>query len=326
MLADRYDILDLLGQGSFGQVFRARDRILGIIVAIKVLHRQDDDALRRFHREAVVLHSQLANDFVIKLLDHAGLNAEDPYLVLEFCELRSLRSWVGASRNWRDVAAALLHAARGLVGLHAANGFHRDIKPENMLVARVSNQLGWQVKLADFGLAGYPHPVTGAMTRSPAGTDGYIAPEIVAGARFDAPADIYSLGVVGIELLVGRIDIASLGACGAPAGLVALLQSMVRGVAAVRPTAPQVAATLECLLNPPELAVPVPIRPTRPPVPSEALNLRTEDAATAFLKGAAAVGLGAALVGIVGRIFGGSGKFYDPSVDRNRGQDGRFRR
>jgi serine/threonine protein kinase len=274
----------------------------------------------------VVLHSQLANDFVITLLDHSGLNAEEPYLVLEFCELKSLRLWVGTSRSWRDVAAALLHAARGLDGLHAAKGFHRDIKPENLLVARVSNERGWQVKLADFGLAGCPHPVTGAMTRSPAGTDGYIAPEILAGGKFDAPADIYSLGIVGIELLLGRIDIAAVGACGAPTGLVSLLQSMVRGVAAARPTAKQVAATLELLLNPPKLAAPLPFKSARPQVSSAVPNMGNEDAASAFIKGAAAVGLGAALVSIVGRIFGNSGTYYDPTVDRNRGQDGRFRR
>ncbi|HEX2870016.1 MAG TPA: serine/threonine-protein kinase, partial [Polyangiaceae bacterium] len=179
MLTDRYELVEQLGEGSFGQVFRAFDRVGQRFVAVKVLHRQDDDARRRFHREAVVLHSQLANEFVVGLLDHSGINDEVPYLVLEFCELRSLRSWVGRSKSWKQVAISLLHAARGLAGLHDAGAFHRDIKPENMLVARVLGKLGWRVKLADFGLAGCPHPVTGKMTRSPAGTDGYIAPEIV---------------------------------------------------------------------------------------------------------------------------------------------------
>src|SRR5438128_2663134 len=119
-LADRYDLVRLLGAGSFGQVFRAVDRLLGRTVAIKVLHRQDDDARRRFHREAVILHSQLANEHVVGLLDHAGLNDGDPYLVLELCEFGSLRSWVGTGRGWRDVATVLLHAAKGLVGVHAA--------------------------------------------------------------------------------------------------------------------------------------------------------------------------------------------------------------
>lgn len=247
-LADRYDLVELLGEGSFGQVFRAWDRLLLRTVAIKVLHRQDDDARRRFHREAVVLHSQLSNQHVVTLLDHDGLSAEDPFLVLEFCELKSLRSWVGVQRGWRDTATALLHSAKGLAGVHAAGGLHRDIKPENMLLARVADVRGWRVKLADFGLAGSPHPVTGKMTRSGAGTDGYIAPEVLAGAEFHPSADVYSLGIVAVELLVGKIDVYALQSVGAPPALVTLVRSMVSGLPQARPTAQGTVARLEALL------------------------------------------------------------------------------
>jgi len=247
-LEDRYDLDDPLGEGSFGQVFRARDRLSGRTVAIKVLHRQDDDARRRFHREAVILHSQLGNEFVVELLDHTGLNDEDPYLVLEFCELKSLRSWVGSGRGWRDIATALLHAAKGLAGLHAGGGLHRDLKPENLLVARAMGATPWRVKLADFGLAGFPHPTTGKMTLNAFGTKGYIAPELYGGAPFHPGADVYSLGIVGVELVAGRVDVVALQASGAPAGLVALVRSMISALPGARPTAQVVVERLEELL------------------------------------------------------------------------------
>jgi serine/threonine protein kinase len=247
-LADRYDLLELLGEGSFGQVFRALDRPLARTVAIKVLHRQDDDARQRFYREAIALHSQLANEHVVGLLDHEGLNDEDPYIVLEFCELKSLRRWIGGQRDWRDIATALLHAAKGLAGVHAAGGLHRDIKPENMLLARAADLLGWRVKLADFGLAGFPHPVTGQMTLNAFGTQGYIAPELFGGARFHSSADVYSLGIVGVELLSGRTDVIALQTSAAPAPLIAVVLAMVSGLPQARPTAQAVVESLEVLL------------------------------------------------------------------------------
>lgn len=245
---DRYDLIEPLGQGSFGQVFRAFDRSLGHEVALKFLHRQDDDARRRFHREAVVLHSQLANQHVVALVDHEGLGEDDPYIALEFCDLGSLRGWVGAQRDWKDVATALLHAARGLVGLHAVGGLHRDIKPENLLLRRASSQLGWQLKLADFGLAGLPTPDAESMTRTAFGTQGYIAPELFVGATFHQSADVYSLGIVAVELLVGRIDVGALPASGAPVSLVNLVGAMVGALPQKRPTAKVVADKLNAVL------------------------------------------------------------------------------
>lgn len=249
LLANRYLLIEKLGEGSFGEVFRALDQSSMRTVAIKLLHRQDYDSRYRFYREAVVLHDQLGNEYVVTLLEHSGLDADDPYLVLEFCALGSLRSWVGAGRGWRDVATALLHAAKGLTGLHEAGGFHRDIKPENMLVARASSLPGWRVKLADFGLAGLPNAATGKMTFNACGTPGYIAPELLGGAEFHPAADLYSLGITGVELLVGRTDVAALQTCGAPPPLIALVRSMVSGRAEVRPTARGVAESLEALLT-----------------------------------------------------------------------------
>jgi serine/threonine protein kinase len=311
-LADRYDLAELLGQGSFGQVFRAFDRVRKRTVAIKVLHRQDDDARQRFHREAVVLHSQLANEHVVGLLDHEGLSDEDPYIVLEFCELRSLRSWVGAQRDWKDIATALLHAAKGLAGVHAAGGLHRDIKPENMLLARAANLPGWRVKLADFGLAGFPHAVTGTMTLGAFGTQGYIAPELFGGAEFHPSADVYSLGIVAVELLVGRLDVGALQASGAPAALVAVVGAMVTGLPQARPTAKAVVDQLEAVLA--EVRAPASPAPTRG-APTTRAIAKGPDRVSGW--GLAALFAGAAIALGTMNSKDGSGRFHGP--------DGKFR-
>jgi eukaryotic-like serine/threonine-protein kinase len=317
-LTDRYDLAELLGEGSFGQVFRAFDRIRRRTVAIKVLHRQDDDARQRFHREAVVLHSQLANEHVVGLLDHEGLNDRDPYIVLEFCELRSLRSWVGAQRDWKDIAKALLHAAKGLAGVHAAGGLHRDIKPENMLLARAADLPGWRVKLADFGLAGFPHPVTGTMTLGAFGTQGYIAPELFGGAEFHPSADVYSLGIVGVELLVGRIDVGALQASGVPAALVAVVWAMVNGLPQARPTAKAVVDKLEAALTEvraPVLSAPKPSVQYPPGAPTIRAIAEGPDRASGW--GWAALFAGAAIALGTMNSKDGNGRFH--------GSDGKFR-
>lgn len=316
---DRYEILARLGEGSFGEVFKAIERATGRTVAVKVLHRQDSDSLRRFYDEAVALHNQLGNEHVVELLNHAGLNDEEPHLALEFCEFGSLRAWVGAAKEPCEIAMALMQAARGLSGVHNAGGLHRDIKPENLLLARANEQpRGWRVKVVDFGLARFPNPVTGSMTFSACGTHGYIAPEILAGAPFHPRGDIYSLGIVGIEVLVGTIDMAGLAISAAPRELKELLQSMVHALPDKRPSAAEVADRLERFLA----------RPSAAGAPQKAVAVSQAEQSNAIetiLKGALAVGAAAFVANGLKALFGGGGVYYDPSVDRNRARDGQFR-
>jgi serine/threonine-protein kinase len=314
-VADRYNLTQPpLGAGTFGRVYHAIDRTTGGVVALKVLLKQDFDSRERFYREAVALHGQFANEHVVTLIDYVGLNDPlEPHIASEFCELGSLRRWVGAGRSLKDVVTAMLHAAKGLAGVHAAGGLHRDLKPDNIMVARAQTSLGWIVKLGDFGLAGFPHPVTGTMTYTAFGTKGYIAPELYGGAWFHRGADVYALGVTAIELVVGRNDFGALAMTAIPTALKALLQSMVSGVPEKRPTAAHVVLQLEAVLaSPPFVQAPSPPKP--PPSAGETLA-----------KGAVGVGLAALAIAALNAIFGGGGTYYDAEVDRNRGPDGRFR-
>lgn len=172
-------------------------------VAIKLLHQQTDDHIRRFYREAKLLHRNIGNPYVVQLLD-SNFTQGLSYIVMEYCAGGSLRDWVGKQVDWLQVVFALSNATAGLSGIHDAGGFHRDIKPDNLLVA-LKPDGSPLIKVGDFGLARVPHASSGPMTRTAWGTDGYIAPEVFAGSEFESACDVYSLGITGIELLTGTV-------------------------------------------------------------------------------------------------------------------------
>jgi serine/threonine protein kinase len=119
---------------------------------------------------------------------------------------------------------ALTHALNGLHGIHAKGGFHRDIKPDDLLVG-IDAQTGQKViKLGDFGLARVPSHSSGPITHTKHGTFGYIAPEILRGSPFMPSADVFSLGVVGLELLTGGRNPPDLAIAKAPSRLRTLLE------------------------------------------------------------------------------------------------------
>lgn len=302
-----YSLIRQLSQGGFGAVHLARRERDGAEVALKVLLLPNDANLRRFYREAKLLHEQLANPYVVNLLD-SRFDSDPAFIVMEFCVGGSLRSWVGKGREWRQVAFALSHAASGLDGIHQLGGFHRDVKPDNLLLGRDADGKTI-VKVGDFGLARVPDSLSSApMTRSAWGTEGYIAPELHLGAPFDAQCDVYSLGVTGIELLTGARDPGSLeGRADLPADLRRLLLQMVSPDPADRPALRTVLTTLASVTAPP---VPRPA-----PKPAPAPKQPSTGAGLGLLAGLAAVVGGIALATMNNRDANG----------RWRGDDGRFR-
>jgi serine/threonine protein kinase len=199
-----FKILRALGQGGFGQVHLAQRVSDGVAAAIKVLRLPNDDNVRRFYREAKLLHQQIGNPYVVKLYK-ADFNHSPQYIAMEYCSGGALRDWVGQRIDWLEIVFALSNAAAGLAKIHEVGGFHRDIKPDNLLIA-LGQDGSKIIKVGDFGLARVPDTTSWPMTTSPAGTRGYMAPELWrVGAQYDAPCDVYSLGVTGLELLTGGL-------------------------------------------------------------------------------------------------------------------------
>src|SRR5687767_5457822 len=131
-----------------GKVYLAEDRDLGRLVALKVLHRGEPDAYRRFRREAMAVAS-LSHPNVVQIYE-LGLDASVPYLVMEYVPGGTAAELGESPLPWRRVVRLIESVARGLGAAHAVGIVHRDVKPANVLLPERD---GDRAKIADFGVA-----------------------------------------------------------------------------------------------------------------------------------------------------------------------------
>jgi len=204
------EILDLIGIGGMGAVYKARQINLGRLVALKILSRSlaDDPAfLERFEREARVL-GRLNHTGIVTIFD-SGTAGPFAYLLMEFVDGVNLRQAMQSGGfSPMDALAVTREICSALEFAHSQGILHRDIKPENILIDHSGH-----VKIADFGIAkligdhGNDHATLTA-NGAILGSMHYMAPEqFDSPARIDHRADIYSLGVVLYELLTGELPI-----------------------------------------------------------------------------------------------------------------------
>jgi serine/threonine protein kinase len=206
-IAGRYQVIQKLGAGAFGTVYKAKDKILGRQLAIKTIRLEGlaaagaslDEMLDRFKREAQV-SAQLKHPNIVTIYD-IGDSDGMSYLAMEFIDGTGLEKMILSGRLPIERAASLgAQVADALDFAHRHSVVHRDIKPANIMV-----EAGDRVKVTDFGIA----KVTDSgehltMTGSLLGTPSYMSPEQARGGAIDGRSDLFSLGCVVYEMLAGK--------------------------------------------------------------------------------------------------------------------------
>jgi len=196
-MTERFELLERVGRGGMGVVWKARDTESGDIVALKLVYEQfaeDPDYVARFERE-VEFAQRIDSAHVVKVLGY-GRRAGVPFMAMEYVEGRSLRDVVKerGALPWDEVRPIALQLAEALGAAHAAGIIHRDIKPSNAIVTADGT-----VKLADFGIARAIDQTRMTGSATMLGTPMYMSPD----AELDERSDLYSLGCVLYELLAG---------------------------------------------------------------------------------------------------------------------------
>jgi serine/threonine-protein kinase len=216
-----YRVLSLLGEGGMGAVYLAEHPGIGRRVAVKVLHRQfsgDEQLLGRLLNEARAANA-IRHPNIIEILD-SGMSADGtPYLVMELLEGESLgqRLRRAGALAIGEAVALTLQTASALGAAHKKGIVHRDLKPDNLfVVGAAGGAAGERIKVLDFGIAKLqmPQPGDSVKTRTGTlmGTPIYMSPEQCRGTKtVDHRSDVYSLGVIFHEMLVGRPPFVSEG-------------------------------------------------------------------------------------------------------------------
>jgi hypothetical protein len=198
-MTERFTLLSELGRGGMGVVWKARDEETGQIVALKLLreaYTEDPEYLARFERE-LELAKRIDSVHVVKVLGF-GVREKMPYLALEYVEGPSLQDALAkhGPYSWPETKALLIQLTQGLADANAAGVIHRDVKPANVLIGPDG-----VAKLTDFGISRGLDTTRMTATSTMLGTPAYLAPE---GPK-DARSDLYSLGIIGYQLLTGAV-------------------------------------------------------------------------------------------------------------------------
>lgn len=204
ILGNRYQIIRKIGDGGMAFVYQAKDKLLNRIVAVKVLRPEfvdDKDFLAKFKREAEAV-ANITHPNIVNVYD-VGQEGKVHYIVMEYVDGKNLKEIIKDEGVLDEYTALDItkQIAQALSAAHKKGVIHRDIKPHNILI---SNE-GRQVKVADFGIAKAVSNSTITNIGSIIGSVHYFSPEQAKGQPVSNNADLYSLGIVLYEMLVGRV-------------------------------------------------------------------------------------------------------------------------
>jgi eukaryotic-like serine/threonine-protein kinase len=202
VLAGRYEILLLLGQGGMGAVYKARDRELDRLVALKVVRPDlaaNPGILRRFKQE-LILARQVTHKNVIRIFD-LGEAEGTKFITMEYIEGLDLKALVSQKKRLApDEAVAIIkQVCQALDAAHSGGVIHRDLKPQNIMVDTQG-----KVSVMDFGIARSVEASGFTQTGALVGTPDYMSPEQAKGENLDSRSDLFTLGIIFYELLTGR--------------------------------------------------------------------------------------------------------------------------
>lgn len=202
----RYKILDIVGRGAMGIVYKAVDPVIDRIVAIKTvnlsLSKEDLAEYEARFQQEIKAAGRLNHPNIVTIYD-VGRNAELAYMAMEFLDGQELKDLLatGNRPSVETTVELIAQVADALSFAHEREVIHRDIKPSNIMVVKVPN--GVLAKLTDFGIARMPASAVKTMTGMILGSPRYMSPEQVIGKSIDYRSDIFSLGVVLYETLTG---------------------------------------------------------------------------------------------------------------------------
>ena len=200
---DRYQIIKTIGEGGMANVYLAYDTILDRNVAVKVLRgdlANDDKFVRRFQREALSA-SSLSHPNIVEVYD-VGEDNGLYYIVMEYIEGKHLKQLIKkrGSLTVREVVDIMLQLTDGMSSAHDSYIIHRDIKPQNIMI--LENGI---IKITDFGIAMALNATQLTQTNSVMGSVHYLPPEQAMGKGATIQSDVYSMGVLMYELLIGSV-------------------------------------------------------------------------------------------------------------------------
>lgn len=200
----RYEVIEVVGQGAMGTVYRGKDPAIDRAVALKTIRfgsQMGDEAVEelreRFYREARAA-GKLSHPNIVTIYD-VGSEGDLQYIAMEFLEGYTLEEVVKKKQalNYKILAKIVMQSCAALDYAHKQGIIHRDIKPANLMVLD-----NFEIKVADFGIARFEQPnATMTQTGIALGTPNYISPEQLRGEKVDQRVDIFSLGVVIYELI-----------------------------------------------------------------------------------------------------------------------------
>ncbi len=207
VLANRYEILELIGTGGMANVYKAKCMLLNREVAIKVLkseYSNDDDFIKRFNIESQAA-AGLSHTNIVSVHD-VGTENDIHYIVMEYVDGITLKKYLAenAPLDWNEAIDFATQISSALHNAHRNGVVHRDIKPQNILVTKEK-----VLKVTDFGIARAVSSYTMKVDDSAMGTAHYCSPEQARGGFTDERSDIYSLGIVMYEMLTGKLPFES---------------------------------------------------------------------------------------------------------------------